>query len=100
MNQAFQIAALIHLAAMCASAVDAQEIHIRVLNAHNGKPITNECVSVSFGTWHGGDLIAPTNKEGAVVLHLRKNEITAAEVPPSPCDRIAILGPKPLPEGR
>jgi hypothetical protein len=25
----------------------AQEIHIRVMNAHNGKPIKNECINVS-----------------------------------------------------
>ena len=41
----------------------AQEIHIRVLNARNGNPITNECLSVSLGSWHGGDLVAPTNSD-------------------------------------
>jgi hypothetical protein len=54
---------------------------------------------VSLGTWHGGDLIAPTNKDGVVVLHLAGNDLTADSVSPSLCDRTAILGPKPLPKG-
>ena len=40
MNQVFPIVALIHFIAMLESAVNAQEIHIRVLNAQNGKGIT------------------------------------------------------------
>jgi hypothetical protein len=55
----------------------AQEIHIRVLNAHNGKPITNECVNVSLGPWHGADLLAATNKDGVAVLRMADNEVLA-----------------------
>jgi hypothetical protein len=69
------------------------EIHIRLLNAHNGKPITNEDVNVSLDPWHSGDLIAPTNKDGVVVLHLAGNAVTADAVSPSSCDRTATLGP-------
>lgn len=66
---------------MWASVVDAQEIHIRVLNAQNGKPITNECVNVSLGQWHGADLLAPANNEGVVVLHLANTEVMAPQSP-------------------
>jgi hypothetical protein len=42
MNQVFPIVALIHFIAMLESAVNAQEIHIRVLDAQNGKGITQQ----------------------------------------------------------
>jgi len=76
----------------------AQEIHIRVLNGKNGKPIVNECPNVSLGRWRGGDLIAPTGKEGDVVLHLRNGDVTA-DGPPDACNGSAVLGPKSLPNG-
>lgn len=100
----FLMLARISVAAVCigmgatAGAQSVQEIRIRVLNARNGKPITNECVNVSLGTWHGADLIAPTNEEGVVVLYFAKDEVSAASVPRSPCDRVVILGPIPLPK--
>jgi hypothetical protein len=57
--------------------VHAQDIHIRVLNGRNGKPINNECINVSLGPWHGADLLVPTDKDGIAVLHLRGNVMTA-----------------------
>jgi hypothetical protein len=59
----------------------AQEIRIRVLNGRNGKPITQECLNVSLGPWHGADLLAPTNKDGLIVLHVGGGTVSA-EVPP------------------
>jgi hypothetical protein len=99
MNLVLRVFALVVSAILWACSVSGQEIRIRVVDARSGKAINNECVSVSLGTWHGGDLIAPTNKAGAVVLHLTENEVIAAGVSPSPCNRIAVLGPKPLPKG-
>lgn len=44
----------------------AQEIRIRVLNAHNGKPVPDECVNVFV---HGiVALPIPTDKQGVAVL--------------------------------
>ncbi len=57
--------------------VRAQEIQIKVLNGRNGKPITKECINVSLGSWHGADLLVPTNKDGIAVLQLKGNEVTA-----------------------
>ena len=77
----------------------AQEIHIRVLNARNGNPITNECLSVSLGSWHGGDLVAPTNSDGVVVLHFENNQATADAALRHACNGMAVLGPKAVPNG-
>lgn len=63
------------LLSLCAPLLYAQDIQIRVLNAQNGKPIGHECVNVSLGSWHGADLLVPTDKNGIVVLHLRGNEV-------------------------
>ena len=67
------------LVGLFAPQLDAQEIHIKikVLNAHNGKPINYECIDVSLGPWHGADLVVPTDKYGIAVLHLSGNEMTA-----------------------
>lgn len=72
----------------------AQDIHIRVVNARNGKPITDECLNISFGRWHGAELLVPTNHEGVVVLHIRDKEATADMTSPKACNGQAILGPK------
>jgi hypothetical protein len=77
----------------------AQEIDIRVLNGRNGKPVTNECLNISLGSWHGGDLIAPTNTDGVVVLHLANNQVTADPAPPHACNGTAVLGPRAIPNG-
>jgi len=61
----------------CQTALRAQDIHIKVLNGHDGRPVTDGCINLSIGSWHGADIVAPTNKDGIVVLHLRGSEITA-----------------------
>ena len=76
MSREIRVGILLTISLMWGYPARSQEIRIRVLNAHNGKPISNECVSVSLGPWHGADLIAPTNREGAVALHLVGNEVT------------------------
>lgn len=55
----------------------AQEIQIKVLNGRDGKPITNECVNVWIGTVYGAHLVAATNKDGVVVLHVEGRELVA-----------------------
>lgn len=72
----------------------AEEIRIRVLNGRNGKAVTNECLNVSFEGWHGADLVAPTNSDGVVVLHLEGNRVSADNVSSRACSRIANVGPK------
>jgi hypothetical protein len=60
-----------------------KDLRIRVLDARNGHPLTNICLNVSLGMWHGADLSAPTNKNGVAVLHLSAGTISA-EVPTDP----------------
>ncbi len=57
--------------------LQAQVIRIRVLNARNGRPITNERINVSVGRWHGADILAATNRDGVALLHLADNEFVA-----------------------
>lgn len=76
----------------------AQEINIRVLNARNGKPITNECLNLWLGPLHGQGLLAPTNTEGVVVLHLGDSKATAEAVSARACGGNASVGPVPLPK--
>jgi hypothetical protein len=65
------------ICALFATLLLAQNINIRVLNGRNGKPITNECLNISLGSWHGADIVAPTDKSGIVVLHIGENDVTA-----------------------
>jgi len=76
-----------------------QEIHIKVVDARNGRPISKECVNISLGSWHGSDLLAPTNHEGVVVLHFRSNDVIADATSHRDCNGLAVLGPKRLPDG-
>jgi len=85
------------LLSLCAPSAGAQELRIKVLNGRNGRLITNECVSIWLGPWHGADLVAPTNKQGVVVLHLENDRVTAEQVPPLTCNKLAIYGPIRLP---
>lgn len=62
---------------LLAPLLHAQEVRIRVVNGRNGKAISKECVNVSLGSWHGADLLVPTNKDGVAVLHLRGDDVTA-----------------------
>jgi hypothetical protein len=87
------------MAVFLAPLLYAQEINIRVLNGRNGKPVTNECLNVSLGSWHGGDLVAPTNRDGVVVLHFENNQVTAETALPHACNGTAVLGPKAIPNG-
>jgi hypothetical protein len=87
------------MVALFAPLLYAQDIDIRVLNGRNGKPVTNEYLNVSLGSWHGGDLVAPTNRDGVVVLHFGNNQVTADAASPHACNGMAVLGPKAVPNG-
>ena len=82
------------------SSLYGQEIHIRVLNARNGKSITNECLNVWFGhDSRGASLLAPTNNEGVVVLHFADNTVTAGSVPGAACEKGLAINAMPVPNG-
>lgn len=77
----------------------AQQINIRVLNGHNGKPVTNECLNISLGVWNGGDLVAPTNSAGVISLIFRDGQASVERASSHACNGTAVLGPKIIPNG-
>lgn len=80
---------------LSASVLRAQEIHILVLNAHNGKPIRNECLNLFLDEWRNGGLLAPTNRDGIIVLHFVNHQVTADPGSSRGC-RDGTLGPIPI----
>jgi len=55
------------------SFVLAQNVRMVVLSSRNSGPVKNECLNISLGQWHGGDLIAPTDGAGVVTLRIDGN---------------------------
>lgn len=96
---AFILGLIWALVCLCPPRAGAQEIRIKVLNGRSGKPVTNECVNIWLGPYHGVDLIAPTNEQGVVVLHLENGRVWADHVPLRSCNRLAIYGPIGFPPG-
>jgi hypothetical protein len=97
--QAFVRISLVCVLAMLSRPFHAQEIHVRVLNARSGKPITNECLNVwARPPVRGTALVAPADANGIVVLHFENGQVTADPVPANPCNRTADVGPKPFPK--
>lgn len=96
----FWIALLtIDLIGFAGPVLHAQEVHIKVLNGRNGRPITNECLNVWIGPSFRENLIAPTNNEGVVVLRYGDGNVTAEAVTAHTCNGMAVLGPKRLRNG-
>lgn len=48
----------------------AQEVRILVLNGRNGRPISNECLNIWVPNFYGAHIVAGTNKQGIVMLHI------------------------------
>jgi hypothetical protein len=85
--------ALIFACVMRATLARAQEIRIVVLDAGNLKPVADECLNISLGLWHGTDIIAPTDSDGAVVLTIGNNEVVAKPVVGKTCNGMASTKP-------
>jgi hypothetical protein len=62
-----------------------KDLRIRVLDARNGHPLASICLNLAVGIWHGADLLAPTNRDGLAVLHLRAGTLSADVPPESRC---------------
>jgi hypothetical protein len=75
----------------------AQEIHIRVLNARKGKPITDECLNVWVSRQQRWALPAPTNNEGVAVLRVGRDRVSADAVPSAACRGTAATAPNSVP---
>lgn len=77
----------------------AQDLRIHVVNGKNGRPVPEECLNVSIGGWHGGNLIVPTGHDGVLVLHIKDGKIAADSVAPGTCNGMALTGPRSIPKG-
>jgi hypothetical protein len=86
-------------AVFLAPLLQAQGIHIRALNARNGKAVRDECLNVWVGPVHGEALYAPTNHDGVAMLHISDSEVMADAVSDSACNVSAALGPRSVPKG-
>lgn len=73
-----------------------QQIRILVLDAHRGKPVSNECLEVSLGSWHGADIFAPTNKDGVATLSISQDSVSAAPVVSKACGAMPLSKKNPL----
>jgi len=83
----FVLCILTHVAGFLLSA---QDIQVRLVNGKNGKPVSDECLNISIGGWHGADLIAPTNHDGILALHLENGGIATNAVAPRACNGMAL----------
>jgi hypothetical protein len=75
---------------LCAHPCRSQQIRILVLDAKHGKPVSNECLNISLGHWHGADFYAPTNKDGIVTLTFSLNYVSAEPVVSNRCGSAAL----------
>lgn len=55
----------------------AQEIHVKVLDGRNGKPVTRECLNIWVGTLAGPHLVAATDGDGVAVLRVSDDDLVA-----------------------
>ena len=69
-----------------------QTIHIRVVDK-NLRPITDECLNITLGKWHGGELFLPTDSAGQITLNIQDNKMTAPLAPAKACNTNSIAGP-------
>ncbi len=75
---------------LCVLPCSSQQIRILVLDAHHGKPVSNECLEVSLGPWHGADIYAPTNKDGIATLSISEDSVSAQPVVGKACGAMVL----------
>lgn len=63
-----------------AASACSQQIHVVVVEAHHGKPVPHECINVSFGAWHGTDIIAATDDDGVATITIDHDQVRAKPV--------------------
>lgn len=76
-----------------AAAAQTQQVRIRVVEPRHGNPVADECLNISFGAWHGSDLVGATNADGVVVLNIDKDQASVEAVPGQTCSYSASTRP-------
>jgi hypothetical protein len=79
-----------------AAAACSQQIRIVVVEAQHGKPVSDECLNISLGSWHGADLLGSTNQDGVVILSIDKDQVSVEPVPGRKCNGMASVKPLPV----
>ncbi len=95
-------AALLCSVGLIGSAViNSQDISIRMINGKNGKTIADECLNVWIGGWRGAHLLALTDKQGTLVVHLQNGFVNTDAMPPKACNGMGAgaTGPISVPPG-
>jgi len=78
--------ALLLLSVGCVVSSRSQEIRIVVLEAQHGRPVSDECLNISLGSWHGMDILARTSKDGVVTLSIEKDRATVEPASGKTCN--------------
>lgn len=86
-----RVIAMVLLSIGWAASGRSQQMRILVVDANHGKPVSNECLDISLGNWHGADLFAPTNKDGIVTLSFSKDYVSAEPVLSKACGAMASI---------
>jgi len=74
-----------------------QTIHSRVVDSKRFLPVTDECLNITPGKWHGrNELFLPTDANGQITLTIEGNQITAPAVPAKACNADSVSGPLPF----
>ena len=81
---------------LCVRPCSSHQIRILVLDANHGKPVSNECLNISLGHWHGADFFAPTNKDGIVTLSFSNDYVRAEPVVSNVCGALALTRSVPV----
>jgi len=76
---------------VCASSQ--QTIHIRVVESKHLRPVTDECLNITLGKWHGAELFLPTDLAGQITLSIEGEKVIAPFVPSKACNTDSTKGP-------
>jgi hypothetical protein len=93
MNRAIRSIGTVVFTVVSAYAIQGQEIHIRVLDGRNGRPITNECVNVWIGEKSVESFVIPTNKDGIVFLQLTNDDRQVRSQKGPACGGLGVIQP-------
>ncbi len=93
------VAGLSLIAAVCSPSLTAQDVRIRVLNSHNGRPVTDECLNIWIDYPDGPSFLLPTGRNGVVTLAFSEKGVTANPVAVRACNGSAKGGSRSLPNG-
>ena len=73
-----------------------QTIHIRVLESKHLRPVTDDCLNITLGKWHGATLFVPTDSAGQITLDIQDDKVSAPLALKKACNIESVAGPAPF----